>query len=245
MSNTKIEWGDKTWNPITGCTKISPGCTHCYAESMAKRLRGRVGYDADDPFGVTFHPERLDEPDHWRKPSRIFVCSMGDLFHHDVRDWWREKILQVMIRNPRHTFIILTKRSEQMQDWSVRRFLRMPPPNLWFGVSVETEEYMYRVRHLRQTRAAVLFVSFEPLLGPIESLRLIEGLNWVIVGGESGPGSRPMQSEWVVDIQHCCFINKIPFFFKQWGGVHKKQNGRELMGREWNAFPEVRHESVF
>jgi protein gp37 len=227
---TKIEWTNKTWNPVTGCTKISLGCTHCYAERMATRLAGRFGYPAaPHQFDVTFHEDRLRVPFHWRKPRMIFVSSMGDLFHEHVTDLQVLKVLAVIRACPQHTFQILTKRPERMADLTLRHRAThgfTVIPNLWLGVSVEDPLYLWRINELIQCPAPVRFVSLEPLLAPIDLCPpvtyprndlLIDHLQWVIVGGESGPGARPMHPAWAQHLSDQCQASAVPFFFKQWG----------------------------
>lgn len=225
---TTIEWTNRTWNPVTGCTKVSQGCKHCYAERLADRFWG------DRPFtDVRAHPERLDQPTSVRRPSMIFVNSMSDLFHSDVEEPFILQVFDVMVRCPRHTFQVLTKRSERLASLGQR----LPwPPNIWMGVSVESEDEIQRIDHLRAAPAAVRFLSLEPLIGPLPKLDL-RGIHWVIVGGESGPHARPMDSKWVRSIRRQCRAAGVPFFFKQWGGVFKKQAGRLLDGRTYDEFP--------
>ncbi len=232
---SKIEWTEVTWNPVTGCSKVSAGCLHCYAECIARRFAGMHGFpQKPHHFDVTFHPERIEQPLHWRKPCTVFVNSMSDLFHQDVPLDFIQQVFAVMQVASQHTFQILTKRSgrllvlDDQLDW---------PTNVWMGVTVEMDDYRFRIDHLRQTSAAVKFLSLEPLLGPIPHLNL-QGINWVIVGGESGSGARPMENEWVLDIRRQCQLASIPFFFKQWGGVNKRENGRQLEGRTWDELPE-------
>jgi len=234
---TTIEWTESTWNPVTGCTKISAGCAHCYAERMAKRLRaiGLKNYAAG--FSVAIHDECLGLPLKWRKPRTIFVNSMSDLFHESVPDEFVFRVFRAMNDTPWHRFQVLTKRSE--------RLLRMGPAlpwadNIWMGVTVEDERYLSRTYHLRNVPAAIKFLSLEPLLGPLPGLEL-DGMDWVIVGGESGPGARPMRESWVVDVKDKCGRAGIPFFFKQWGGTNKKRAGRLLEGRTWDEIPASRH----
>jgi protein gp37 len=241
---TKIEWVQnadgsqgKTWNPITGCSKISIGCKNCYAERMAKRIAGRYGYPSDDPFKVTLHYDRLRQPFDWKKPLMIFLCSMSDYFHEDVPEAYIFQILEVMRRCPQHTFQVLTKRSERMLQISER--IKHWPENVWLGVTVETKENKDRIKNLRRIDAPVKFLSCEPLLGNLGSINF-KGINWVIVGGESGPGARPMRVEWVKNIRDHCLDKSVPFFFKQWGGVNKKVRGRKLEGKEWNQIPNTR-----
>ncbi len=232
-SNSSIEWTESTWNPVTGCTKVSPGCKHCYAERMAKRLKAMGQTNYRNGFQVTLHPHMLELPLRWRKPQRIFVNSMSDLFHDKVPRDYIVQVFDVMRRADWHQFQVLTKRSERLRelapdlDW---------PPNVWMGVSVENDKYVSRIDDLRHTGAQTKFLSLEPLLGPLPGLDL-KGIDWVIVGGESGPGARPMDALWVVDIQRQCAKAKVPFFFKQWGGVNKKRTGRELNGQTYDEMP--------
>jgi protein gp37 len=232
-TQTAIEWTECTWNPVSGCSKISPGCAHCYAERMARRLQAMGQYRYRDGFKVTLHPEAVEEPYGWKKPRVVFVNSMSDLFHEEVPVEFIQQIFLVMNRCSQHTFQILTKRSQ--------RLLKLAPrldwtDNIWMGVTVENRDYLYRKDHLRQVGAQVLFLSLEPLLGPLDDLTL-NGIDWVIVGGESGPQARPMKKEWVLSIQSKCGKDNVPFFFKQWGGVQKKKAGRLLMGRTWDQVP--------
>lgn len=240
---SKIEWTEATWNPTVGCTKISPGCKHCYAEAMAKRLQamGTPGYD--NGFKLTVLPERLDEPLKRKKPTVYFVNSMSDLFHKNVPDLYIEQVFDVIARTPHHTFQVLTKRAERLASFFKHRPV---PSNAWIGVSVEDQEYgVPRIDHLRKVNARIRFLSVEPLLKDVGPLDLT-GIHWVIVGGESGPKARPMKAEWVEDIQNQCKLQKVQFFFKQWGGWgadgkkrSKKANGRMLDGRTWDAMPEL------
>lgn len=226
-TTTGIEWTEATWNPVTGCTKISPGCKHCYAERMAKRLQAMGQPNYANGFRPTVHEHMLDVPLRWKKPQTVFVNSMSDLFHEEVPARFIRRVFDVMRLAHWHRFQVLTKRSERLVELSAE----LPwPPNVWMGVSVENDAYSFRIDHLRGTRAMIKFLSLEPLLSPLPSLDL-SGIDWVIVGGESGPGARPMQAAWVVDIRDRCREKKVPFFFKQWGGVRKKAAGRELDGR--------------
>jgi protein gp37 len=280
--SSKIEWTDETWNPVTGCTKVSPGCDHCYAERITNRFGGPGAFDQ-----VVLHPERLEQPLRWRKPRRVFVNSMSDLFHEDVPDEYVARVFAVMAESPHHTFQILTKRHGRMRsllrsdafydlvdrewcgisDWHWGPLLQMndlnhgnvgpagrwPLPNVWLGVSVETQQWAnFRIPALLQAPAAVRFLSCEPLLGPItlalpsydavdnvhwdfDALRF---LDWVIVGGESGPGARPMHPEWARSLRDQCTASGVPFLFKQWGGRTPKAGGRELDGHTWDQFPQ-------
>jgi protein gp37 len=233
MATSKIEWTESTWNPLTGCTKVSPGCKHCYAERMARRLQAMGLEKYRNGFKLTLHPEVLEDPLHWDKPQLIFVNSMSDLFHKDVPLDFIRQIFDIMNRAHWHTFQILTKRAERLLELDP---LIAWPSNVWMGVSVENFDYIYRIHLLRQTHAAVKFLSCEPLLGPLPNLPL-EGINWVIVGGESGPKARPMDTDWVREIRDQCLAVRVPFFFKQWGGTRKKKAGRLLDGRTWDDIP--------
>lgn len=231
---SKIEWTEVTWNPVTGCTKISPGCSHCYAERMAYRFAGLHGFPKrPNHFDVVLHPDRLEQPLKWRKPKLVFVNSMSDLFHKDVPLEFIQRAFEVMCQASRHTFQILTKRSDRLRDLNDQINW---PDNVWMGVSVETPDYLSRVDHLRSTNAKVKFLSLEPLLAPLPHLNL-QNIDWVIVGGESGPGARPILEKWVIDIRDQCIATSTSFFFKQWGGVNKKRKGRNLNGRTWDDMP--------
>jgi protein gp37 len=231
--NSKIEWTESTWNPVTGCTKISAGCRNCYAERMALRLKAAGSPNYARGFRVTLHEHALEIPLRWKRPRAIFVNSMSDLFHKDVPFDFISKIFDVMNRASQHRFQILTKRSERLLELSARLTW---PENVWMGVTVENNECAFRIDHLRQTDAAIKFISLEPLLGPISRIN-IEGIDWVIVGGESGPKARPMKPEWATNIRDQSLAAGIPFFFKQWGGVNKKKAGRTLDGRTWDDIP--------
>jgi protein gp37 len=243
---SRIEWCDSTWNPVRGCSKVSPGCKNCYAETFAERWRGIKGHPYEFGFDVRIVPDVLDAPLGWRKPRRIFVNSMSDLFHEAIEDDYIEKVFGVMLRAPQHIYQILTKRHKRMQELMegrLNRFARCP--HIWLGVSAENEQYgLPRIRALLGTPAKLRFVSCEPLLGPINLLNVIDGyeffrrLNWVIVGGESGPGARQMQAEWAISLRDQCLAAGIPYFFKQWGGVNKKAAGRMLEGRTWDDMPQ-------
>jgi len=228
-----IEWTNSTWNPVTGCTKVSPGCKHCYAETFAERWRGVPGHPYEQGFALRIWPDRLRLPRTWKKPRMIFVNSMSDLFHEDVPAGFVENVFEVMGEASRHTFQVLTKRADRLAELAPR--LRWPA-NVWIGVSVENDRYLWRVDRLRRVAAAVRFLSVEPLLGPIDDLDL-DRIDWVIVGGESGPGARPMDPAWVRTIRGLCQRAAVPFFFKQWGGVQKKNNGRTLDGQTWAEMP--------
>lgn len=232
-TNSGIEWTDTTWNPLTGCTKISQGCRNCYAERMAKRLQAMGTESYANGFKLTLHPHLLDLPRTWRRPRRVFVNSMSDLFHKDVPTEFIQRVFQTMQAAEQHQFQVLTKRSARLLELSDELAW---PENVWMGVSVEDADCTFRIDHLRQTAAAVKFLSVEPLLGPLPNLKL-DGIDWVIVGGESGPGSRPMLAEWVNSIKDQCLAAGVAFFFKQWGGTNKKRTGRELDGRTWDEMP--------
>jgi len=233
MAISNIEWTESTWNPVTGCTKVSPGCKHCYAERMSYRLQAMGQANYVNGFELTLQEHMLERPLQWKKPQLIFVNSMSDLFHKDVPLAYIQRVFDVMRRADWHTFQVLTKRSQQLLDlheeidW---------PDNVWMGVSVETQKYSYRIDHLRETGAKTKFLSLEPLLGPLTNLNL-ENIDWAIVGGESGPGARPIEQDWVLGIRDQCVKAHVPFFFKQWGGVNKKKNGRLLQGRTWDQLP--------
>lgn len=228
-----IEWTESTWNPLTGCKKISPGCKHCYAERMAKRLRAMGQPNYRNGFDLALHDRAVDVPLNWRKPRTIFVNSMSDLFQEEVPFEFVQRVFSVMARADWHRFQVLTKRSSHLLDVSDR--LKWPT-NVWMGVSVENGDYTNRIDHLRQTGAYIKFLSLEPLLGPLPRLDL-RGIDWVILGGESGPGARPMKESWVLDVRDQCQRTGVPFFFKQWGGVRKKTTGRVLEGRTWDEMP--------
>ena len=242
-----IEWTDATWNPVTGCDRVSPGCANCYALDLAARLKkmGAPAYQNDgDPrtsgpgFALTLHEGRLDQPLRWTRPRRIFVNSMSDLFHPAVPSWFIRRVWRTMDRAPQHTFQILTKRPERMRAWvAANNEVTVPTlPNVWLGTSIENDRWTVRANHLRETPAAVRFLSCEPLLGPLPSLELT-GIVWVIVGGESGPNHRPIQAEWVRDIRDRCVAAGVSFLFKQWGGRTPKSGGRELDERTWDEYP--------
>jgi protein gp37 len=233
-TKSSIEWTESTWNPLTGCTKISPGCKHCYAERMAKRLRAMGQPNYANGFKLTLHPQALEIPLGWKKPQMIFVNSMSDLFHKDVPVDFIQQVFDVMRRADWHRFQVLTKRAERLLEIDPQIEW---PSNVWMGVSVENQDYKYRIELLRQTHAKIKFLSLEPLLGPLPRLNL-KGINWVIVGGESGPGARPLREEWVIDIRDQCKARHVPFFFKQWGGVQKKRAGRLLQGEIYSQMPE-------
>ncbi len=231
--NSAIEWTESTWNPVTGCSKISPGCNHCYAERMAKRLQAMGQANYVNGFRLSLHEKTLELPLMWKKPQTIFVNSMSDLFHEDVPIEFIQRVFHTMEKAHWHRFQILTKRSDRLLE--VGRMLSWRS-NIWMGVSVENQECAFRIDHLRQAGARVKFISFEPLLGPITGLNL-NGIDWVIVGGESGHQARPMNASWAIDIRNRCQMTKVPFFFKQWGGPNKKKSGRKLEGRTWDEIP--------
>jgi len=233
MANSSIEWTESTWNPITGCSKISSGCKFCYAERMAKRLQSMGQSRYAEGFELTLHEDILELPLSWKKPQLIFVNSMSDLFHEHVPVSFIYKSFDVMRRAPKHQFQLLTKRSGRLLEISPTINW---PHNVWMGVSVERKDYVFRIDELRETEAAIKFVSFEPLLGPIPEIDL-KGIDWIIVGGESGPGARIMQKDWVLEIKEQCQRALVPFFFKQWGGFNKKKAGRLLEGRTWDNLP--------
>jgi len=232
-TNSPIEWTDATWNPVTGCDKISPGCKHCYAERLAKRLQAMGNKNYRNGFELTLQPHMLEHPLHWKAPKRIFVNSMSDLFHEKVPFEYIQRVFNVMNRADWHQYQILTKRAERMEELSGRLAWS---PHIWMGVSVENEKYLNRIDHLRRTHAHVKFLSVEPLLGSLGKVKL-RGIDWVIVGGESGPGARPMNDAWVRDLRDQCLRSQVAFFFKQWGGVQKSKTGRTLEGRTWDEMP--------
>jgi len=234
-TKSAIEWTEATWNPVTGCTKISPGCKHCYAERLSFRLQAMGQPNYANGFALTLQPHALDLPLRWKKPQTIFVNSMSDLFHKGVPTEYIHRVFDVMRRADWHRYQVLTKRSERLLQLSSQLSWQ---PHIWMGVSVENQDYIFRIEHLRETEAHVKFLSLEPLLGPLPQLDL-RGIDWAIVGGESGPGSRPIRREWVLDIRDQCLVAGVPFFFKQWGGVNKKQAGRQLEGRTWDQMPTV------
>ncbi len=242
-SKSTIEWTDATWNPVTGCTKITRGCDHCYAERFAERWRGVAGHPYEQGFDLRLWPSRLDQPRRWRKPRKIFVNSMSDLFHKRVDRRFIDKIFQTMETVDRHIYQILTKRSSLMRNYLQRRYAgRLVPGHIWCGVSVEDQSSSTRIQHLRAAPVSVRFLSIEPLLGPVGNIDL-DGISWVIVGGESGPKARRMKEEWVRDIRDRCSLFGVPFFFKQWGGRTPKSGGRELDKIEHNAMPQHLTES--
>jgi len=237
MATTKIEWTESTWNPITGCTKISAGCKFCYAEVMARRLKAMGQEKYKNGFELTLHPEVLNEPYTWKKGRMIFVNSMSDLFHKDVPIEFIQQVFRVIKENPQHVFQVLTKRADVMRYYDSEGWLDWPH-NLWMGVTVENNDTMHRIENLRNTGARVKFLSCEPLLSSLPNLNL-QGIDWVIVGGESGRTPRPMKEEWVMDIKEQCQNAGVAFYFKQWGGTNKKKNGRLLKGEKYDMMPEL------
>ena len=238
--NSAIEWTDATWNPVTGCTKISAGCDNCYAARFSERFRGVRGHPFETGFDLTLRPERLKQPLEWKRPRMIFVNSMSDLFHKDIPKAHIEAVFDTMERADWHVYQVLTKRSSLMQKFVNERYRdRKAPRHIWFGVSVENAQAASRIAHLQKTNATVRFLSVEPLIAPIGRLDL-NGVDWVIVGGESGPHARPMNPAWAIDVRNQCVAARVAFFFKQWGGRSPKTGGRMLEGREWNQFPKTR-----
>jgi protein gp37 len=242
--NTQIEWTDATWNPVTGCSKITVGCDFCYAERFSERFRGVRGHPFENGFDLTVRPLRLKQPLRWRQPRRIFVNSMSDLFHKEVPVTFVDFVFDTMEEARWHTYQVLTKRSSRLVRYLRRRYGgARAPAHIWLGVSVEDKRNAVRLEHLKVAQASVKFVSFEPLLasvGPID----LRGIDWAIVGGESGPHARPMAEEWAVEIRDQCRRDKVAFFFKQWGGIRPKSGGRALRGREWNEYPKVENQSA-
>lgn len=244
MAQTAIEWTEATWNPTTGCDRTSPGCDHCYALTLAKRLKamGQPKYQNDgDPvssgpgFRLTIHEDALNVPRTWTAARKVFVNSMSDLFHPDVPEDFIRRVFDVMVDTPRHEYQVLTKRSKRLAQMAHR----LPwPPNVWMGVSIENQTYAFRANHLRDVPAAVRFVSAEPLIGPVELD--LDGIDWLIAGGESGVGARPLDIEWVRALRDACLEQRVAFFFKQWGGRHPKAGGRDLDGRTWGEYPQPR-----
>ncbi len=234
-TRSKIEWTEVTWNPVTGCTKISQGCKFCYAERMSKRLQAMGVQKYKNGFSITVHESTLDDPLTWKRPRLVFVNSMSDLFHKSVPFSFIEAVFETMNRAPRHTFQVLTKRPRRVALLNERLHWT---PNIWLGTSIESEMWLERLTWLKDINAQTKFLSLEPLLGPLPSIQL-KGIDWVIVGGESGPGARPMEADWVRDIRDMCLGSNVPFFFKQWGGVFKKRTGRTLDDRTWDQMPQI------
>ncbi len=235
MTQSSIEWTEMTWNPTTGCDKVSAGCKFCYAEVMTRRLQAMGLKKYQNGFNIQVHEEELSKPFSWKKPKMVFVNSMSDLFHKKVPVKFIQKVFEVMRNNPQHVFQILTKRADILQRYDREGLLNWSP-NIWMGVSVENQKVTNRIDLLRETNAKIKFLSCEPLLGPLPQLNL-KNIDWVIVGGESGHKPRKMKPEWVLDIKDQCQAAHVPFFFKQWGGTNKKKNGRQLEGRTWNEMP--------
>jgi len=235
-SMSKIEWTEATWNPVSGCSKVSSGCLNCYAERMAYRLQRMGNPNYRNGFDVTLHPHLLEAPLSWKRSRLVFVNSMSDLFHEEVPAEFIQQVFDTMRRAHWHTFQVLTKRSERLVDLAPSLAW---PSNVWMGVSVENKDVVERIDHLRKVGSTVRFLSLEPLLGPLPELNL-RGIHWVIVGGESGPGARLMEPSWVSNIKEQCENSRVPFFFKQWGGVFKKRNGRKLEGKTWDELPRRR-----
>lgn len=247
MRTTKIEWTERTWNPVTGCSKQSAGCKYCYAEIMSRRLQAMGNSKYINEFKPTMHPYELNEPLKWEKPSTVFVCSMSDLFHKDVSFDFIDQVFKIILKTPQHNYQILTKRAERMAEYFKNRVI---PHNVWIGVTVENRNVKYRIDYIRNLQATVRFISFEPLLEELGKLNL-SGIDWVIVGGESGVQARPMQEEWVLNIKQQTDELNIPFFFKQWGtwgedGIrrNKKLNGKLLQGKIIQNFPSIRNENL-
>lgn len=231
-----IEWTEASWNPATGCSKVSPGCAHCYAETLSERFREVPGHPFEQGFDLRLWPARLEMPLRWRRPRLIFVNSMSDLFHEDIPGEYIAEVFNVMARADWHTFQVLTKRHERLVELAAD----LPwPPNVWMGVTIENRRFVHRADFLRQVPAAVRFISAEPLLGPLEGIALT-GIDWLIAGGESGPRHRPVKAEWVTELRDRCQDEGVAFFFKQWGGVRSKTGGRLLDGRTWDEMPEPR-----
>jgi protein gp37 len=237
--NSAIEWTDATWNPVTGCTRITLGCDFCYAERFSERFRGVKGHPFENGFDLTLRPERLAQPVKWRQPRRIFVNSMSDLFHKKIPTAFIDSVFDTMDQAEWHIYQVLTKRSSLIVRYLRNRYgSKKAPPHIWVGVSIENAQNAVRLKHLKAARAAVKFVSFEPLLASVGPINL-QGINWVIVGGESGPRFRPMLEDWAIEIRDQCRKDNVAFFFKQWGGIRPKSGGRLLKGREWNEYPRV------
>lgn len=233
-AKSQIEWTESTWNPVTGCTKISDGCKNCYAEKLALRLKAMGQANYKDGFKLTLQPKMLELPLSWKKPQTIFVNSMSDLFHKDVPLDYIQKVFNVMAKADWHNFQVLTKRSERLKEFNKELNWQK---HIWMGVSVENQKVIHRIDDLRAIDAHIKFLSIEPLLGSLPKLDLT-GIDWVIVGGESGPKARPMKEEWVLEIKNQCEVQNVPFFFKQWGGVRKHKTGRTLQGKTWDEMPE-------
>lgn len=241
MQQSKIEWTNATWNPVTGCKKISPGCDHCYAERFAERFRGVKNHPYEQGFDLRLWPARLSQPIKWKKPRMVFVNSMSDLFNKEIPFSYIDDVFDSMLQADHHIYQVLTKRSSIMRRYVNSRFKDRPvPEHIWLGVSVEDAKRKSRIRHLQETNAMVRFLSIEPLIGRVGELDL-SGIHWVIVGGESGPGFRPMREEWAIEVLDQCEQAEVAFFFKQWGGIRPSSNGRELRKKTWGRFPQVDH----
>jgi protein gp37 len=239
--NSAIEWTDATWNPVTGCTKISAGCDNCYAARFSERFRSVPRHPFERGFDLTLRPERLLQPLAWKRPRMIFVNSMSDLFHKQIPQAYIDAVFDTMETANWHVYQVLTKRSSLLKKFVNHRYAgREAPAHMWFGVSVENQQTTSRIAHLGKARVAVRFLSIEPLISPVGQLCL-DGVHWVIVGGESGPRARPMEAEWAIDIRNQCVKAGVPFFFKQWGGRSPKARGRLLEGKEWSQFPTKQH----
>ncbi len=234
-----IEWTDATWNPVTGCTKITAGCKNCYAARFSERFRGVTGHPFERGFDLTLRPDRISQPLAWRRPRMIFVNSMSDLFHKEIPREFIDRVFDTMEAASWHVFQVLTKRSTLMRDYLRHRYGDVKaPPHIWLGVSVENGAATKRIKHLQQSPASIRFLSIEPLIGPVGTMDLA-GIHWVIAGGESGPNARPMDIDWARDIRDQCARPGVAFFFKQWGGIRPKSGGRALDGREWNELPNI------
>jgi protein gp37 len=241
--STQIEWTDSTWNPVTGCSKVSAGCDFCYAERFSERFRGVRSHPFESGFDLTIRPARLTHPLRWRQPRRIFVNSMSDLFHKEVPVSFIDSVFDTMEKADWHTYQVLTKRSSLLARYLKRRYGDgLAPAHIWLGVSIEDEKNTLRLKHLKAAHASVKFISFEPLLGSVGTIDL-KGIDWAIVGGESGPQARPMEEEWALEIRNQCKKDGVAFFFKQWGGIRPKSGGRSLRGREWSEYPSVAKQS--
>lgn len=238
--NSSIEWTEATWNPVTGCDRISPGCAHCYARTFAERWRGVPDHPYEQGFDLRLWPQRIDQPLRWKRPRQIFVNSMSDLFHPNVPDKFIAEVFATMLDADWHVFQVLTKRPERLLELADE----LPwPPHVWMGVSIENRRFVYRADLLREVPAAIRFISAEPLLGPLNGLDLA-GIDWLIAGGESGAGHRPVREEWILDLRDRCDDEDVAFFFKQWGGARPKSRGRLLEGREWNGMPAVSEQAL-
>lgn len=238
-AKTNIEWTDATWNPVTGCTKVSSGCDNCYAERFAERFRGVLGHPFENGFDIQLRDNRLQQPLNWKTPKKIFVNSMSDLFHKEVPEYYIDKVFDIMEQANWHIFQLLTKRSSLMRNYINERYKNsIVPEHIWCGVSVEDSKSSVRIRHLQESKVAIRFISMEPLIDSVGDCNL-NGIAWVIVGGESGPHSREIKEEWILEIQDMCKKYGTAFFFKQWGGCKPKSNGRLLRGKEYNDMPSV------